>query len=113
MVHGFKASSTMNVTEPLDINGHISINPMFKPKGPMYMNNSALEPVLFEKLHDIKLSHSVLRVTTSFQFTTTKMSLQTLLQYVHDFKDSLRILYSKLVNNNDCDHKSYDVRQCV
>ena len=55
MVHGFKASSTMSITELLDLNGHINTNLMFKPKGPMCMNNSALEPVLFEKLHNIKL----------------------------------------------------------
>ena len=90
MVHGFKASSTKNDTELLDINGHINTNPMYKPKGAMCINNSALEPVLFEKLHNIKLSHSVFTITTSFQFTSTKTALQILLQYVHDFKDNLK-----------------------
>ena len=53
------------------------------------------------------------RVTTFFQFTSTKTALQILLQYVHDFKDNVTILYSKLVNNNDLDHTSYDVRQHI
>ena len=113
MVHGFKASSTMNVTELFDLNGHINMNPIFKLKDPMHMDNSALEPVLFEKLHNIKLSHSVFRVTTFLQFASTKAALQFLLQYKHDFHDSLTILYSKLVTNNDLVHKSYDVRQHV
>ena len=59
MAHDFKASSTMNVTEHLDLNGHINMNPMFKPKGSMLMKNSALEPVLFEKLHNIVITFSV------------------------------------------------------
>ena len=32
---------------------------------------------------------------------------------MHDLKDNLTILNSKLITNNDLDHKSYDVRQCV
>ena len=32
------------------------------------MNYSTLEPVLFEKLHNIKLSHEVFKVATFFQF---------------------------------------------
>ena len=70
MLHGFKASSTKDVTELLDLNGHINTNFMFKPKDLKHMNNSALESVLFEKLHNIKLSHSVFRITTSFQFAS-------------------------------------------
>ena len=53
------------------------------------------------------------RVTSFFQFPSTKTALQTLLQYMHDLEDNLIILYSKLVKNNDLDHKSYDVRQHV
>ena len=75
------------------------------------MNYSALEPVLFEKLHNIKLSHSVFRVITFFQFKSTKAALEILLHYTHDFDENLKTLYSKLVTNNDCNHKSYDVRQ--
>ena len=68
MVHGFKASSTMNVTELVDLYSHINMNPKFKPKSLMYMKNSALEPVLMEKLLNIKLSYSVFRITTFCQF---------------------------------------------
>ena len=32
---------------------------------------------------------------------------------MQDFKDNLVTLYSKLVNDNDIDQKSYDVRQHV
>ena len=89
MVHGFKTSSTKNVTEPLDLNGHFNMNLIFKPKGPMCINNSALEPVLYEKLHNTKLSHSVFRITTSFQFASTKTALPILLQYAYISEDNL------------------------
>ena len=66
LVQGFKAPNTMNVSELLGLNGNIKMKPVSKPEGPACMNKSALEPVLFEKLHNIKLSHSVFRVTTVF-----------------------------------------------
>ena len=53
------------------------------------------------------------RVTTFFQLTSTKSILQILPQFAHDFKDNLTTLYSKLVDDNNIDHKSYDVKQCV
>ena len=56
------------------------------------MNNSALEPVLFEKLHNIKLSCSVFRVTTFFQSEWTIAALEILLQYAHDFEENLKTL---------------------
>ena len=96
----------MNIMELLDLNGHIKMNSMSKPEGPTYMNNSGLEPVLFEKQHNIKLSHSVFTVTTFFQFKSTKAALGILLQYTHNFKENLTILYSKLVTNNELDNKS-------
>ena len=77
------------------------------------MNNSALEPVLIEKLHTIKLSCSVFCVITFFQFKSTKAALEILVQYAYDFKKNLKTLYSKLVTYTDLDHKSYDVIQCV
>ena len=72
----------MNISELPDLNGHINMKLMSKPEGPTHMNNYALEPVLFEKLHNIKLLHSVFRVTTFFQFASTKPALQILLQYI-------------------------------
>ena len=72
------------------------------------MNYLSLEPVLFEKLHNIKLSCSVFRVTTLFQFDSTKSTLNTLLEYTQDLDENLKTLYSKLVMNTNYDHKSYD-----
>ena len=66
IVHSFKAFSTKNVNEHLDLNGHINTNTMFKPEGPICENNSSLEPVLFENLYNIPLSHSLFRLTTFF-----------------------------------------------
>ena len=103
----------MNVSQLLDLNGHIKTKLMSKPKNPSHMNFSVLEPVLFEKLHNIKLSNSVFTVTTFFQFKSTKAALDILLQYMHNFNKNLKALYSKLDTNNDFDHKSYDVRQHV
>ena len=42
-----------------------------------------------------------------FQFDSTKAALNILLHYAHDFNENLKTLYSKLVTNNDFDHKSY------
>ena len=53
------------------------------------------------------------RVTTLFQFDTTKAALSILLHYAHDFDENQKTLYSKLVTNNNFDHKSYDVRQHI
>ena len=86
---------------------------MSKPESPTHMTNSTLEPVLFEKLHNIKQSHSVFIVTTFYQFKSTKAALEILLQYVPDFKENLETLYSKFVTNNKLYNKSYDVRQHV
>ena len=83
---------------------------MSRPENPS-KKNSALEPVLFYKLHNIRFSHSVFRVTTFFQFKSTKAALQILPKYVHDFEENLKTLYLKLVSSNDFDHKSYDVGQ--
>ena len=78
-----------------------------------HMNNSAMEPVLFENPHNIRLSQSVFRVTTFFQFNSMKAVLCILLDYAHDFDENLKTLYSNLVTNNDFDHKSHDVRLCT
>ena len=87
------------------------LNQCLNSKGPTPENTSSLGPVLFEKLHNIKLSCSVFRVTTFFQFTSTNTVLCILLQYAHDFENNLTTLYLKLVEDNDIDQKSYDVRQ--
>ena len=113
LVQGFKAPSNRNVSKLLDLNGHTEANPMSKPKNQSGMNYSALEPVLFEKLFKIILSHSVFRVTTFFQFKSTNAALEILLHYVNDFNKNLKTLYSKLVSNNNFDHKLYDERQNI
>ena len=111
LVQGFKVPSTMNVSELLDLNGHIKTKPMYNPKDPTCMNNSALELVSFEKLHNIKLSCQVFTVTTFFQLESTNTALETLLQYMYDFEENQKTLFSKLVTNNILDNKSYDVIQ--
>ena len=70
-----------------------------------------MEPVLFEKLHDIKLSCSVFLVTTFFQFDSTKVALTILLQYAHNFNENLKTLCSKLVINNVFDSRSHNKRE--
>ena len=105
LVQGFKAPSTLNVSELLDLNDHIKTKLMSKPEGRTCMNNSALEPVLFKKLHNIKLSCLVFRVTTFFQFKSTKAAIEILLQYTHDFEKNLKTVYSKLLTNNEFDYK--------
>ena len=81
---------------------------MSKSENQSHMNYSALQPVLLKKLH----TWSVFRVTTFFQFKSTKAALDILPHYMHDFDKNLKTQYSKLVTNNDFDHGSYDVRKC-
>ena len=61
LVQGFKSPSNMNISKHLDFNGHIKAKLMSKSKNQSCMNYSALEPVLCEKWHNIKLSQSVLK----------------------------------------------------
>ena len=69
------------------------------------MNYSSIEPVLFDKLHNI---NSKLPTISNL---TTKSALNTLLDYAQDLDENLKTLYSKLVTNNNYDHKSYDANQ--
>ena len=66
---------------------------------------------MFEKLHNIKSSHSVFSATTFFQFTSTKTALQILLQYAWDFENNLTTLYAQLISDDN--QKSYNVRKWV
>ena len=50
---GFKSPSNMNSGELLDLNGHIKAKLMFKSENLSCMNYLALEPVLFERPHNI------------------------------------------------------------
>ena len=71
------------------------------------MSYLSMEPVLFKKLHNIKLSCSGFRVTTFFNLTT-KSALNTPLEYAQDLYENLKTLCSKLVMNINYDHKPYD-----
>ena len=83
------------------------------PKNKYQVNYSAMEPVLFEKFHNIKLSKSVFRITTFFKINSMKVAPSILLQYTHNFDENLKTLYSKLVTNNVFDHKSQNERQHI
>ena len=96
----------MNIIGLFDIIGHIKTQPMSKPENQSHMNYSTLEPVLFEKPHNIKLSWSVFRVTTFFQSKSTKAALDILLHYMHDFNENPKTLHLKVVTNNDFHYKS-------
>ena len=58
-----------------------------------------MESVLFKKLPNIKLSRSVFRVTTFFQFGSIKFSVNILLQYAQELEENIQTLYTKLVTN--------------
>ena len=73
-VKSFKSLSKMNLSNILNVNDHLKLK-IPTPENKSHINYSAMEPVLFEKLHNIKLSHSVFRVTTFFQFDSTKVCL--------------------------------------
>ena len=46
-----------------------------------------------------------------FSNLTTKSTLNTPLEYTQDLDENLKTLYSKLITNKSCDHKSYDTNQ--
>ena len=115
LVQGFKTSSNMDMdlSNILNVNEHINTKSVPIPKKKYHVNYLAIEPVLFEKLHNIKLSQSVFRVTSFFQFDSMKAALSILLQYTHDFDENLKILYSKLLTNNVFDRKPHNERQHI
>ena len=94
-------ASNLHVTWIIVISSMLMItlvqNQSLFPKNKSCINYSALDPLLFEKLHNIKLSCSVFRVTTFFQFDTMKVGLSILLHYAHSFNKNLKTLYSKIV----------------
>ena len=112
LVQSFKSPSNKNIGNTLNINSHSTRKPTPKFENWVHMNYSWREPVLFKKLHNIKLSCSVFRVTTFFQFGFTKSALNSLIKYAQDLDENLKTLYSKIVmNNNNYDHKSYEANQ--
>ena len=88
LVHNVELPSSKNISDSIHINGHITaeLTPTF------HMNYSSMELVLFEKLHNIKLSRSVFRVINFFQFDSTKFSLNTLLACAQDLDDNIKTL---------------------
>ena len=105
LVQGIKYPSNMSISKLLSLNSNIKVKLMSKSKNQPHMNYSALDPVLFEKLYNIKLSQSVVRVSTFFQFEATKAPLEDLIHYVHNCDENMKTLYSTLVTSNDFDHK--------
>ena len=106
MVQCFEFQSNKNVSNRSHINGHNTNAPPLT----FHMNYSSMEPVLFEKLPNIKLFRSIFRVTMLFQFGSTKSSLNILLQYTQCLAANIHTLYTKLITNND-DQKTYNAPQ--
>ena len=107
LVQSLKPSSNNIINNNGSITNHI----IQKPLPEFHMNYSSVETVLFEKLHNIKLSHSVFRVITFFQLESTKNALDTLLTYNQEVDANLKTVYSVLVSNNNNNHKLCDADQ--
>ena len=97
MVQCFKFLSNKMLPISIHINGHNTIAPPLT----FHMNYSSIELVLFEKLPHIKLSRSIVRVTTFLQFSSTISSLNILLQYTQGLEENIKILNTRLVTNNE------------
>ena len=84
LVQSFEPPSNKNISNSICINGHITnkLAPAF------HINYLSMEPVLFEKLYYIKLSRSVLELS-SFS-NLTRSSLNTLLEYAKDLDDNIK-----------------------
>ena len=110
MVHGFKAPSTKNVDELLDLNGHINTKSMLNPKVPhvrtlLYWNQYCLRICITLNYHVQCLGLLPLPVCLHKNWITNFASI------CRDFENNLTTQHAKLVDDND--HKSYDVRQWV
>ena len=68
LVKSHKPSSKNNISS----NDSTSSHAMQKPLPTFNMNYSSMKPVLFVKLHNFKLSHSIFRVTTFSSLTPLK-----------------------------------------
>ena len=60
LVQGFKSPSDMNISNILDLNDLINAKPFPKPENQSHINYLSMEPVLFEKLHNINYSNQYL-----------------------------------------------------
>ena len=56
LVQGFKPSSTINLSNILNVHDHINKKLIHIPKNKSQINYSAMQPVLSEKPYNIKLS---------------------------------------------------------
>ena len=88
LVQSFKPPINNNINSNHSINSHIiqKLTPKF------HVNYLSMEHMLFEKLHNIKLSCAVFRVTTFFQFDSTKNTLNTLLTSAQELDANLKTL---------------------
>ena len=86
MVICFEFPSNKNISNSIHINGH---NDNTQPLT-FHMSYSSMEPVLFEKIPNIKLFRSIFRVTMFFQFGSTKSSLNILLQYTQGQEENIQ-----------------------
>ena len=102
----------MNLSNILNVKDHIKLKIPI-PENKSYINYLAVEPVLFQKLLNIKLWQWDFRVTTFFQFASTKIALSILLRYANDFNKNLEKWYSKLVINNAFNSRSHNERPCI
>ena len=97
MAQCFEFPGNKNVTDSIHKTDHNTnaLPPTF------HMNYSSMELVLLEKLPDNEVSRSIFRVTIFFQFSSTKSSLNILLQYVQGLEENIQTLYTRLVTNNN------------
>ena len=72
LVQGLKSISNMNLSNIINVNDHISTNfPI--PENKSCINYLAMEPVLFKKLQNIKLSLKFLESPHSSNLTQLKL----------------------------------------
>ena len=102
----FEFPSNTNIRDSIHINGHNdNMQPLI-----FHMNYSSMELVLFKKLLNITLSRSVFQVIVLFQFSSTKSSLNILLQYAQNLEENIQTLFATLITNHD-NQKTYGAPQ--
>ena len=92
MVQCLEFPSNKNISDSICINSH---NDNTQPP-PLQWNQC-----YFENLPNNKLSRSVFRATTFFQYSSMKSSLNILLQHAQNLEENIQTLYTKLITNHD------------
>ena len=101
----------MNLSNILNVSDHISTNSIPITKDKSHINYLPMELVYLKRSTTSNYHIQILESPHSSNLNSTKVALSILLQYLHNFDENLKILYSQVVTNKVFDSKSHNERQ--